>query len=78
MHCWYDKESGDWLVVGDSFEEFRATLDPVRYIDRAGEVTEYMMVLSLNELGRSFLQVDEFVSKNQPYVETRPNKQGAK
>lgn len=78
LHCWYDKESGDWLVVGDSFEEFRATLDPVRYIDRAGEVAEYMMVLSLNELGRSFLQVDEFVSKNQPYVETRPNKQGAK
>ena len=73
LHCWYDKDEGEWLVVGDSFEKFRTTLDPMRYIDCAGEVAEYMLVLSFNELGRSFLQVDNYVSKNQPYVDTRPN-----
>lgn len=31
-----------------------------------------MMVLSLNELGRSFLNVDKFVSQNRPYADKRP------
>ena len=39
----------------------------------AGEVAEYMMILSLNELGKAFLNVDKFVSQNQPYASTRPN-----
>lgn len=32
-----------------------------------------MMILSLNELGKAFLNVDKFVSQNQPYASTRPN-----
>ena len=32
----------------------------------------YMLVLSLNDLGKSFLKVNEFVTKNQAYAETRP------
>lgn len=71
-HCYYDKESDDWLVVGDTFEEFRKTLNPMRWKDYSGEVAEYMLILSLNELGDSFLNVDNFLDKNQPYVETRP------
>lgn len=31
-----------------------------------------MMKLSLNDLGKAFLMVDEFVSKNQAYVGARP------
>ena len=72
-HCYYDKEDGEWLVVGDTFEEFRKKLSPMRSIDHAGEVAEYMMILSLNELGKAFLNVDKFVSQNQPYASTRPN-----
>lgn len=71
-HCYYDKEDDEWIIVGDSFEEFRGKLNPMRSIDHSGEVAEYMMKLSLNELGKSFLNVDRFVSKNQPYVDTRP------
>lgn len=71
-HCYYDKEDNEWLIVGDTFEEFRRKLDPMRSIDHSGEVAEYMMKLSLNELGKSFLNIDKFVSQNQPYADTRP------
>ena len=71
LNCFYDKEEDEWLVVGDSFEKFRKKLDPMRSIDHSGEVAEYMMILSLNELGESFLNVDKFVSQSQPYVGAR-------
>ncbi len=71
-HCYYDKETDEWLVVGDTFEEYRKKLDPMRCIVHSGEVAEYMMKLSLNELGESFLNVDKFISQNQPYSEARP------
>lgn len=71
-HCHYDKEDDEWLIVGDSFEEYRKELDPMRSINHSGEVAEYMMVLSLNELGRSFLNIDKFVSQNRPYASARP------
>ena len=74
-HCYYDKEEAEWLIVGDTFEEFRRKLNPMRSIDHSGEVAEYMMKLSLNELGKSFLNVDKFVSQNQPYTDTRPKGQ---
>lgn len=74
-HCYYDKEDDEWINVGDTFEEFRKTLDPMRSIDHSGEVAEYMLVLSLNELGRAFLNIDKFVSQNQPYVEARPKEE---
>ena len=72
LHCHYDKEDGEWLNVGDTFDEFQRKLDPMRSIDHAGEVAEYMMKLGLNDLGKAFLRVDEFVSKNQAYVGARP------
>ena len=71
-HWHYDEEDEEWLHVGDTFEEFRKKLSPMRSIDHMGEVAEYMMKLTLNELGKSFLNVDKFVSKNQPYADTRP------
>ena len=71
-NCYYDKEDDEWVIVGDTFEEFRRKLDPMRSIDHSGEVAEYMMKLSLNELGKSFLNIDKFVSQNQPYADARP------
>lgn len=73
LHCYYDEEDDEWLVVGDSFEDFHKKLSPMRSLNHSGEVAEYMMVLSLNELGTAFLEVDSFVSQNQPYAGTRPN-----
>lgn len=74
-HCYYDKEDDEWVPVGDAYEEFRRKLDPMRSIDHSGEVAEYMLVLSLNELGRSFLNVDNYLSQKLPYVETRPEEE---
>ena len=72
LNCWYDQEGDEWILVGDTYENFRKQLDPMRYIDHMGEVEEYMMVLSLNELGRSFLAIDDYLSSSQPYVAARP------
>ena len=72
-HWYYDSEDKEWIHVGDPFEVFREKLDPMRSITGAcGEVAEYMLVLSLNDLGTSFLKVNEFVSKNQVYAGARP------
>lgn len=75
LHCFYDKEEDEWLAVGDSFEEFRKKLQPMRSLDHAGEVAEYMMILRLNDLGRAFLAVDEFVSKSRSYSGARPKEE---
>lgn len=71
-HCYFDKEIGEWLVVGDEFEDFRKKLNPMRSIIHSGEVAEYMLDISLNGLGKSFLNVDEYVSQIQPYTDIRP------
>lgn len=71
FHCYYDKEDG-WIEVGDTFEKFRESLDSVRSIDHSGEVAEFMLVLSLNDLGKSFLNIDEYVSQPRPYTGARP------
>ena len=77
-HCYYDKYQNEWINVGDTFDEFRKKLDPMRCVDHAGEVAEYMMILSLNELGKSFLRVDSFVSENRPYSSARPEEKDDK
>lgn len=76
LNCHYDKEDDEWIEVGEPFEVFRESLNPMRYIDHAGEVAEYMLVLSLNELGESFLKIDKYVSQPRPYSRTRPNAGG--
>ncbi|MBE6824756.1 MAG: DUF4365 domain-containing protein [Ruminococcaceae bacterium] len=75
LHCYYDEEDKEWLVAGDSFEEFQTKLNPMRSINHSGEVAEYMMVLGLNDLGKAFLNVDDFVSQNLPYAGTRPKEE---
>lgn len=72
LNCYYDKEDDEWLIVGESFDDFKRELDPMRSIIHSGEVAEYMLVMSLNELGKSFLTVDDFTSQNRPYTKARP------
>lgn len=36
------------------------------------KIKSLMELISLNDLGKSFLKVNEFVTKNQAYAETRP------
>ena len=72
LHCHYDPEEDEWIEVGESFLEFQSKLSPMRYIDHAGEVAEYMLELSLNDLGEAFLLLDEYASKEQPYSGAKP------
>lgn len=44
----------------------------MRSVDHTGEVAEYMLILTLNDLGKAFLKIDEFVSNVQPYNSVRP------
>lgn len=77
--CSYDGESGEWLQVGDSFEEFRSVLDslnPMRSIDHGGELAEFMLHLQLNDLGRSFLAVDDYLMEESLYSKARPKVMG--
>lgn len=75
--CYYDKEEDQWIEVDDLYEEFQESLDPMRSIDRGGEVAEFMLVLSLNDLGKSFLKIDQYVSQPRPYAGARPNEEGS-
>lgn len=70
-NLYYDSDDDEWILVGDSFEEYRKKLNPMRSVLHAGEVAEYMLILTLNELGNSFLNVENFVSHKQPYVKAR-------
>ena len=74
LHCLCDRDEG-WLEVGDSFYNFRTKLDPMRSVDHSGEVAEYMFELSLNELGESFLCLDEYLSKERQYSKARPEEE---
>jgi len=72
LHCYYDPEENKYIRVGDSFSEFRSKLDPMRCIDYSGELAEYMLILSLNDLGEAFLLLDEYASKERPYSDAKP------
>ncbi len=77
--CIYDREFGEWLQVGDSFEEFRSALDslnPMRFIDHGGEIAEFMLNLRLNDLGRSFLAIDGYLMRESLYCKARPKVMG--
>lgn len=77
--CTYDREFGEWLQVGDSFEEFRSALDslnPLRSIDHGGEIAEFMLNLRLNDLGRSFLAIDDYLMRESLYCKARPKVMG--
>ena len=71
-NCYYDREDDQWIVLGDSFEIFRKKLDPMRSINHYNGVAEYMLILSLNELGKSFLIIDSYITQNQVYATARP------
>lgn len=77
-NCYYDVEEKEWIVVGETFEEFRKKLNPMRCILHSGEVAEYMMYLRLNDLGEAFIKLDEFLSQKNPYVETKPKEEKIK
>ena len=71
---YYDDEEGKYFVIGDSFEEYRSSLPPIRGIDHCGEVSEFMLIMGLNDLGKSFLTVDRYTSMSRPYSNVKSYK----
>ena len=74
-HCYYDKEDEEWFIVGDTFEKFQKKLNPMRSINYSGEMAEYMLNLSINELGKSFLTINDYISQAQPYAKAVPKEE---
>lgn len=73
LHCYYDKEENELINVGKTLEEFRESLPAIRGVPSAsGETCEYRLLLGLNELGDSFLRVNEYVEKEHAYSAARP------
>jgi Domain of unknown function (DUF4365) len=63
---YYDKEEGRVIVVGESFEDWRSAnartgLRP--YVVEQSELARWRLRLTLNELGHSFLRVDDHLSE---------------
>lgn len=75
LNCYYDKEDDEFKIVGEGFDEFRKSLNPMRSINHGGEIAEYMLTMRLNELGKSFMIVDNFISNMLPYNKARPQKE---
>lgn len=47
----------------------------MRSINYSGEMAEYMLNLSINELGKSFLTIDDYISQAQPYAKAVPKEE---
>lgn len=75
-NVYHDPETGEDICVGLTFEEFREKLNPMRYVDHSREVAEYMLDLSLNDLGKAFLKVNDYVSNHFTYTSARPKEKG--
>lgn len=57
----WDKEDEEYIVFGD-YEEWKEQQPKIRpYRIHAGEVASYQLTLELNELGRSFLLLDNYL-----------------
>ncbi|MEK5104954.1 DUF4365 domain-containing protein [Cytobacillus sp. FSL M8-0252] len=57
----WDKEDGDYIVFGD-YEEWKERQPKIRpYTIHSGEVASYQLLLDLNDLGRSFLMLDNYL-----------------
>ncbi len=69
LHCWYDSEIDEWIEVGDPL-----TISQ-KYpwsIDHSGEVTQEYDDSQFNELGKSSLEVEQFISETRPCTKAEP------
>lgn len=60
----YDKEEGRYIVYGESFEDWRASrgLVGLRSHSEDGEVAYWTVCLTLNDIGRAFIALDDYLS----------------
>jgi len=64
----YDSETGTYIDIDDSYNSshYYDPDSPTAYSESSGEVWSYRFSLRLNELGRSFLRVTQFLEGDTP------------
>lgn len=65
----YDKEEGR-AIYGVSFEEWYNEPDGIVPYQEDGEVASYRLRLKLNDLGKSFIEIDSFLSEKNKFQGT--------
>lgn len=68
--CPYDTEADEYVYLGDEiFESWKECQDEMRsYASGAGEVEYYRLKLTLNDLGTTFLKLDEYLEGENIYA----------
>jgi hypothetical protein len=59
-YMWHDKETGE-TFYSMPFSEYFAPPDGIQPISRGGEVDGYRLLVELNDLGRAFITVDDYL-----------------
>lgn len=62
----YDKED-DQTIYSQSFESWYNEPDGIVPFQQDGEIASYRLQLSLNEIGKAFLKIDEFLSEKSEF-----------
>ena len=73
-YCGHDSESGEnyyTMSFSEYREHYRAPDDEIVPISENGETEGYRLILSLNELGKAFLMVDDYLSDGDDIFEDR-------
>ena len=68
-YSWHDKET-DTTYYSETFEEWYRASEGIVPVDANGETETYRLVLSLNEIGNAFVELDEYLLA-EDYVEER-------
>ncbi len=62
----YDKED-DQTIYSQSFESWYNEPDGIVPFQQDGEIASYRLQLSLNEIGKAFLKIYEFLSEKSEF-----------
>lgn len=62
-YSWYDRET-DTIFYTTPFEEWFTPAEGIVPVSHDGEVEGYRLTLSLNEVGKAFIELDKYLSAN--------------
>lgn len=62
--CPYDPEEEEVIYEPEDLENYIESLPKIRpYVIESGELAKYRFILTINEIGKAFLTIDNYVSK---------------
>lgn len=62
-YSWHDSET-DTTYFTTSFEEWFTPAEGIQPVSDNGEVQGYRLILSINDVGKAFIDIDEYLSKD--------------